>query len=56
MRDESGEGAKEDAKKAFFIKEDGEWKLDVKREMSDADGETPPPTMEPDEEDGEDEE
>ncbi len=54
MRDESGDGNKEDAKKAFFIKEDGEWKLDVKREMSDADGEAPPPTMEPDEEDGED--
>lgn len=55
MRDESGKGIKEDARKAFFIKEDGEWKLDVKREMSDADGEAPPPpTMEPDEEDGED--
>lgn len=50
LRDEKGEGNKDEAKKAFFIKEDGEWKLDIKREMA---GDDEGGGDEPDEEDGE---
>lgn len=53
LRDEKGDGNKDEAKKAFFIKEDGEWKLDLKREMSEEGHDPEPPVIEEDEEEKE---
>jgi len=38
-RDETGEGKKEDMGPAYFLKEDGEWKLDLKRELEEKESE-----------------
>ncbi|MEK7468246.1 MAG: hypothetical protein AAB074_12605 [Planctomycetota bacterium] len=40
-RDEKGEGKEEDMGPAYFLKEDGEWKLDMKREMEENESEEP---------------